>query len=157
MGLGQDSQAGKKKESTYHIGLGREEPPKGLMDTASSCLLIRQELVKPHWILPRGRIKTEYQVHGDNKFCPMAEVTLKIKGKFRQKHVGVVDGLPHCLLLGMDWNPFLTGTPRQVWRPRRAEIKPEGPDKEEIYVKGLEEPRHESIDKREEKENKGQA
>lgn len=105
-------------------------------------MLIRQELLKPHWTLPRARVEIEC-VHGNKKFCAMGEVPLEIKGKFRQKHVGVVDGLPHSLLLGTDWDSFPAGKPRHIQGPRRVEIKPAEPGKEEINVKGLEEARHE--------------
>ncbi|XP_039374984.1 peroxiredoxin-2-like [Mauremys reevesii] len=44
------------------------------MDTASSCLLIRQELVKPHWILPRGKYVVHFFYPLDFTFVSPTEI-----------------------------------------------------------------------------------
>lgn len=98
MRLGWDCRGGQRKEIVHHSTDGEQEMPKGLVDTASACSLIWRWLVKPHWLVPGASVRTEY-VPGDKKCCPVAEVTLKVCGRFNWKRVRGAGRLPQPVVL----------------------------------------------------------
>ncbi|CAM4469821.1 unnamed protein product [Lepidochelys kempii] len=90
--------------NSHHPRAGGEKAPEGSSGYGLSPLLIQRCLVKPHWLIPGERMLVEC-IHRDGEYCPMAQIPLEVQGRFAWKRVGVIEGLPYPVVLGLDWNP----------------------------------------------------